>query len=74
MELKTATMIALILTSIYVLFDLIIFASNYSFYFQSFDSRAGEAALHLLYRLAGFAWEGGLIFFFAVLYSKQKQQ
>ncbi|HEY7546392.1 MAG TPA: hypothetical protein VID27_16000 [Blastocatellia bacterium] len=74
MELKITTLIALILTSIYLLFDLIIFANNYSFYFQGFESRGADAALNLLFRLAGFAWEGGLIFFFAVLYSKQKQQ
>lgn len=74
MELKTATMIALILTCIYLLFDLIFFATTASLYFQSLDSGGKEAALYLLYRLTGFAWEGGLIFFLAVLYSKQKQQ
>lgn len=74
MELKTATMIALILTCINVLFNLINFATTASFYLQRLESGGGEAALNLLWRLAGFASEGGLIFFLAVLYSKQKQQ
>lgn len=74
MELKTATMIALILTCVYLLFNLINFATMASYYFRNLDSGGGEAALNLLWRLAGVAWEGGLIFFFAVLYSKQKQQ
>jgi hypothetical protein len=74
MDLRTATLIVLVMTCVYMGLNLISFVTNFSFYFRSLDGRGAEAILNLLFRLSSFAWEGALIVFFAVLYSKQKQQ